>query len=108
MFIIDEAYVNFCTSLLENGGGINSNSCSYLAEKYNNIAVVKTFSKFFSLAGLRLGYVVYKNARFLDPYSNQKDITGIAIAAGIACLKNIDYYIRAYKTLESTKAYLGE
>ena len=45
--LIDEAYCDFC-------GG----SASKLLEKYNNIIIVKTFSKFFSMAGLRFGYAV--------------------------------------------------
>ena len=45
--LIDEAYCDFCGS-----------SASKLLEKYSNIIIVKTFSKFFSMAGLRLGYAI--------------------------------------------------
>ena len=48
LFIIDEAYVEFS----------NQQSCAFLTDTHNNIIVVKTFSKFFSLASLRIGYLI--------------------------------------------------
>jgi len=43
--VVDEAYFEFC-----------GRSCASLLTKYNNIVVVRTFSKAFSLAGARVGY----------------------------------------------------
>jgi len=47
MVVIDEAYGEFM-----------GESLAYLVKDYDNLIVLKTFSKAFSLAGLRLGYAV--------------------------------------------------
>lgn len=47
--IIDEAYIDFATK---------SKSCTELVKTNNNLLVVKTFSKSYSLAGIRCGYAV--------------------------------------------------
>jgi histidinol-phosphate aminotransferase len=89
MFIIDEAYIEFTNNL----------SCSYLINKYTNIIVIRTFSKFFSLASLRIGYLMtHPNIiKLLKSYYNYKDITKLAIKCAIASLKNIDFYLENQK-----------
>lgn len=47
LVVIDEAYGEFMEE-----------SLSYLVKDYDNLIVLKTFSKAFSLAGLRLGYAI--------------------------------------------------
>ncbi len=47
--VIDEAYGDY----MDNG-----NSAINLVEKYDNLAVVRTFSKGFGAAGIRLGYII--------------------------------------------------
>jgi histidinol-phosphate aminotransferase len=45
--VVDEAYYEFCSKTLAN-----------LTSKYDNLIVARTFSKGFSLAGLRVGYTI--------------------------------------------------
>ena len=47
IFIIDEAYYEYA--------GI---TCSELVKHYDNLVILRTFSKTFSIAGLRMGYVI--------------------------------------------------
>lgn len=47
LVVVDEAYIEF--------GG---ESCIPLLDKYSNLAVMRTFSKAFGLAGLRVGYLL--------------------------------------------------
>ena len=47
LIIIDEAYVEFSDYSLSN-----------LVNKYNNLIIMRTFSKAFGLAGARIGYIV--------------------------------------------------
>ena len=46
--IVDEAYIDFS----------NQQSCSKLINKFSNLIILKSFSKSFGLAGLRIGYVI--------------------------------------------------
>jgi histidinol-phosphate aminotransferase len=47
--VIDEAYGDYMD---------NNNSAAKLIHKYDNLAVVRTFSKGFGAAGIRLGYII--------------------------------------------------
>lgn len=84
LFVVDEAYIEFS----------NNNTCANLTEQFNNLIVVRTFSKFFSLASLRLGYLMTneKLIKLLKPYYNYKDITKIAVNCATQSLLNIDFY----------------
>ena len=84
IFIVDEAYLDFSTQ----------HSCAHLIETYNNLIVVKTFSKFFSLASLRIGYLMTNPTiiSLLKPIYNYKDITKLSVSCALTTLKNIDFY----------------
>ena len=58
---IDEAYADFA-----------DDNCMEFAKKYDNVLVLRTFSKSYSLAGLRLGYAV-GNAVLIDGLMKLKD-----------------------------------
>ncbi|MBI4734225.1 MAG: histidinol-phosphate transaminase, partial [Rubrobacteridae bacterium] len=47
LVVVDEAYAEFCDQ-----------TALPLLEKYNNLAILRTFSKAYSLAGLRAGYLL--------------------------------------------------
>lgn len=98
MFVIDEAYIEFS----------DKKSCSILTEQFSNIIVVRTFSKFFSLASLRLGYLISNksNIQLLRPYYNNKDITKLAIRCGIQTLLNLDFYNENKKEYFKIKKYI--
>lgn len=81
LVIIDEAY-----------GEFSDYSLASLTKKFENLIVVKTFSKTFGLAGLRLGYVL-ADAKFIDVFSRVLQypypLNTIAIEAGIFALQKI-------------------
>lgn len=80
---VDEAYYEFA-----------GNSVIDLIMKYKNLVVLRTFSKGFGLAGLRLGYMVSNPSRIsnLKVAAQEFNVNRIAKAAGIAALSSLDYY----------------
>ncbi len=85
LIVVDEAYVDF--------GG---ESCVELIRDHENLLVTQTFSKFRSMAGMRLGYGIACEALIRDlktiQYStNPYNVDRVAQAAGAACLRNDGY-----------------
>lgn len=81
MIIIDEAYGEFGDYTVTN-----------MTRKYKNLVVVRTLSKSFGLAGLRLGYVI-ADKRLMDVFTNVVQypypLGTITIEAGIAALEGM-------------------
>ena len=82
LVLLDEAYYQY-----------SGMECLDLIEEYDNLVIIRTFSKVYGLGGLRLGYAVsnpeiIKNLlKVGSPYS----VNTIAIAAGSAAIEDIDY-----------------
>ena len=97
--LIDEAYVDF--------GG---ESCYKLTEKYDNLLVVRTFSKSRCLAGGRLGYAFGCEELIADiekiKYStNPYNINRLTLKLGEATVDNDGYYIEKCGEIIKTRAF---
>tara|TARA_B110000908_G_scaffold171795_1_gene235935 strand:- start:2351 stop:3361 length:1011 start_codon:yes stop_codon:yes gene_type:complete len=99
LFIIDEAYIDFC----ENLSVINLSECC------SNLIFIRTFSKAYSLAGLRVGYGIYNTKRLPDfhKYFNPKSIS---LLSSVICKRAIDLNLSEtyLKEVEEFKTYLKE
>lgn len=83
LVICDEAFL----ALVPNG---EKESLIPLVNKYENLIVLRSLTKLFALAGLRLGYAISHQKR-LDKWHSIRDpwpLNGIAIAAGIKLMSN--------------------
>ncbi len=97
--LIDETYVNFCDiSNLD------------LARKNENIFIVRSFSKDFALAGMRLGYVISseENISNLRKYLSPYNVSNLSVKAGIAALDDIEYFKAIKKQIEQSKQLLAQ
>ena len=97
LFIVDEAYSEY--------SGEESLANKYTLNKVKNLIIMKTFSKCFGLASLRLGYCISSKEiiNTLNKYKNHKSINSIAQIAGIETLKNLSYYVKKIKIIQKTK-----
>ena len=82
---IDEAYIEFVK--------VPNVKWDKYINKYNNIFVQKTFSKFFGIAGLRLGYIISskENIFNLNKVKPLSDINLFSILFAIEILKDQEY-----------------
>lgn len=95
--IIDEAYIDF--------GGKSALS---LIDKYENLLVIRTFSKSRSMAGIRIGYAMGNPLliRYLNDvkYSfNSYTLNRISIALGAAAIKEEAYFKETLEKVIATR-----
>lgn len=91
--VVDEAFIDY----LDNSEGV---SLRQEAAAHSNLIVLGSLTKFFSLPGLRLGYLVSSgsNVRAFDQQLPTWRINAFAEMAGVCSLKDLDYS-------EKTKAF---
>jgi histidinol-phosphate aminotransferase len=83
LLVVDEAYVDF--------GGETAVS---LLRDYENLIVVRTFSKSYALAGMRIGYALASEGviGMLDRVRDAYNLDRIAQAAALAAFEDVDYF----------------
>jgi phenylacetate-CoA ligase len=86
LVVVDEAYFEFC--------GVTA---AALTGQYPNVLVLRTFSKAFGLAGLRVGYIIASPelARVLRRVVNPKSVTMFAKQGALTALEDVAA-MRAY------------
>lgn len=95
--IIDEAYADFC--------GVTAVA---LTNKYDNLLIVKTFSKAFSLAGIRCGYAI-GNKELINTLMTVRDsinsytVNAITEQIAAAAIEDADYMRMTVKAINTSK-----
>lgn len=100
--LIDEAYVDF--------GG---ESAVPLTKRYENLLVVRTYSKSRSMAGARLGFAIGSRGLIGDlerlKYStNPYNLNRMTLAAGTAALEEDEYYMENCREICRTREWTAE
>lgn len=95
--VIDEAYVDF-----------SDDNCMDFPKEFENAIVMRTFSKSFSLAGMRLGAAVAQPA-VIDEFLKVKDSYNLNVcaqAAGIAAMRDYEYMRANAEKVRASRARL--
>lgn len=90
LVVVDEAYIEFC----HQGDFVYSDyDVSDWVGKYENLVVIRTFSKWASLAGLRIGYGLIPEAiaNQLWKIKQPCNVSVLAQVAALASLEDLDY-----------------
>lgn len=95
LLVVDEAYVDF--------GGESALS---LLKDYDNLIVVRTFSKSYGLAGMRVGYAFGGPAliAILDRVRDAYNLDRVAQAAALAAFQDVEYFKAQQAKVIATRA----
>jgi histidinol-phosphate aminotransferase len=100
LLVVDEAYGEYS----EREGAAS------LLDEYENVAVTRTFSKAYGLAGLRIGYALVPDA-WADAYERVNTpfaASEVACRAAIAALGDDDHLVRSVESARWARAYLRD
>ena len=98
-FLVDEVFVDFCEGA----------SLKRFVEGARNLVLIRSFTKFYGLPGLRIGYLlapprIAERVRgFLPPWS----VSTPAQAAGAFCLTREEYRIKTLELIEKQRQKLA-
>ncbi len=97
--VVDEAFMDFCEHA----------SVKSHAVKFKNLIVLRSMTKFFSMAGLRLGFIiahrdtVKRFQRYMPPWS----VNTLASCAAIGALKDRAYMEKTHRWLGAERDFLS-
>ncbi len=100
IILLDLTYVNYSS--------YSENDYYQLLKKYKNLICVKSFSKDYALAGLRLGFILADKEfisnfkKMISPYS----VNSMAVYAGINALLDSEYFNSVKNEVLQSKKYL--
>jgi histidinol-phosphate aminotransferase len=98
VLLVDEAYVDFA-----------QRDCLALVETCPNVVISRTFSKGYSLAGLRFGYAVAARP-IIEAMAKVKDsynCDALSVTAATAALEDQEYARRAWQAVREERARLS-
>jgi histidinol-phosphate aminotransferase len=98
--VLDEAYVDFAPE----------HRLDLLREGAGNLVVLRTLSKSYALAGMRIGYAVASPdlIRVLDLVKDSYNMDRLAIVAAVAAIEDADYHERLVRFVVRERAWLAE
>lgn len=100
LIVLDEAYIHFSGT----NGGMD------LVHEYPNLIVLRTFSKAFGLAGLRIGFGVAA-PEIIAPMMHLKptwNMGALQVAGAVAALDDDDYVAMTIETIVAMRKYVME
>jgi histidinol-phosphate aminotransferase len=99
LVIVDEAYIEY----------IDESILDLISfEEYGNVLILRTFSKAYGLAGLRIGYGIAckELLSLMDRVREPFNVNSLSLAAGQAALKDEDFIKKVISVNDAEKKYL--
>lgn len=99
---LDEAYLEFVDAP-------GYQDALALRKKYPNLVVLRTFSKIYGLAGLRLGYGLARPevVEYLDRVRAPFNVNHVAQAAGVAALGDVEHVEKSRALVKQERPFLA-
>jgi histidinol-phosphate aminotransferase len=99
VLLIDEAYVDFAE--------IN---CTALVQDFDNVIILRSMSKGYSLAGMRFGYAIARPELIagLIKVKDSYNVDAVAIAAATAAIKDQKYFKQNVEKIKAERVRLTE
>lgn len=98
--VLDECFIEFC--------GREYSMIDHIS-KYDNLIIVRAFTKIFAIPGVRLGYLICNNQELICNIKRQLpewNVSGLAQAAGCACAGQYEYIERAIEYVRAEREYM--
>lgn len=89
---------------------VGHNSLAAAVNEFENLIVVRSLSKYYGLAGLRIGYIVVSPS-MVEQFRNiltPAEVSGCAIVAGRAVLEDREYQTNTLRGLRQNRRLLGD
>jgi histidinol-phosphate aminotransferase len=99
VLLIDEAYVDFAEA-----------NCTTLVKDFDNVIILRSMSKGYSLAGIRFGYAIAQPALIagLMKVKDSYNVDAVAIALATAAIKNQQYFKENVEKIKESRKELTE
>lgn len=98
--IVDEMYIEFTEDPL-------SHTAVGLAQEYDNLAVIRSVSKFFAVPGLRFAYAVMSNTEYkdkIDIITTKNNIASLTAIAITDMFKDEEYITQSQSTIHTERS----
>jgi len=97
--VLDEAYVDFAPE-----------SCIGLLAKYKNLLILRTMSKSYALAGMRIGFALGNPSLIaaLDAVKDSYNLDRLAIVAAVDAIEDEDHHRKIVEHVIAERAWLTE
>jgi len=100
--VIDECFIDFIEDK-------EKYSVNDLLKKYDNLIILKAFTKIYAIPGIRLGYCISLNTEIISGLKISGppwNVSTIAQAAGVAALEEKDYVAKSVIYIKEQRKYL--
>lgn len=99
VLLIDEAYVDF-----------SEDNCAALVKDFDNVIILRSMSKGYCLAGIRLGYAIAQPALIagLMKVKDSYNVDAVAITAATAAIRDQSYFQQNIKKVKDERARLTQ